>query len=374
VGLAGVLCCAPLAGVLFAEQAPNPTPADAAKSKDAIKAEKRQAALEGLEQQMRYASATERKRAIRRVTRLEAEEQPPFLKLLDEFARDDLDYSVREASLRTMGKAKYEAGLPTMVAALKDERREVVLAAIAALDALESPEARTPLAELLKTADFTESDPMIGAAIRLLGKLKYREIAPFLKEKAAAESTQNAARLAIVLFFGASGADDMNSYLVDLVQDDDAEIITRAYAVNSIGKLKNKANAPALREELDKIRNLANPRERARFSSLKLQLLTALVRLGDDSVDQELLAAARDDDARVRVRAIVQLGEARLEKARPLLRYIIDHDASKGARQAATKALKQINGESPDGADDSAMEDQDSPDDEPKSDAGEAGD
>ncbi len=298
---------------------------------------------------MRYAVATERKRAIRRVLRLKTEEQPPFLKLLDEFARDDLDHSVRETSLRTLGKAKYAAAEPTMIAALKDPRREVVLAAISGLGALESQGAKAPLAEHLKNADFTESDPTIGAAIRLLGELKHRELAGFLKEKAEADTTDSAARLAIVLYFGRAGAVEMGGYLLEIVQDDDAEVITRSYAVNSIGKLEDKTKAPALREELDKIRNLANPRERARFSALKLQLLTALVRLGDDSVEKELLAAARDDDARVRVRAIAQLGEARLEKARPLLQYIIDHDASKGARQAAKKALKQIDGEDSDG-------------------------
>ncbi|MCR9143465.1 MAG: HEAT repeat domain-containing protein [bacterium] len=301
---------------------------------------------------MRYAAASERKRAIRRITRLKPEEQESFLKLLDEFAREDLDPSVREASVRTMGKAKYKAGTKTIVASLGDERREVRLAAISALSELESDEAKAPLADLLKQADFTESDPTLGAAIRLLGKLKHKEIAPFLKEKAEAESTETAVRLAIVLYFGRAGAVEMNDYLMSLVHDDDAEVITRAYAVNSVGKLKEKSRVPGLREELDKIRSLANPRERARFSALKLQLLTALVRLGDDSVEKELLAAARDDDARVRVRAIGQIGEARMEKARPLLQYIIDYDASKGARQAAIKALKLIDGDGEDEDDD----------------------
>lgn len=313
--------------------------------KDAAKAEKRKTALVGLENQMRYASASERKGAIRRIPRLKPEELPPFLKLLDEFAREDLDYSVREASLRTLGQAKHEPSIDTMIGALKDDRREVVLAAIAALDSIETKKAKAPLSDLLKQSDFTENDPTIGAAIRLLGRLEHRDIAVFLKEKAEDRSTEGALRLAIVLYFGQAGAATMNDYLLEIVQDEDAEIITRAYAVNSVGKLGNKTSTPHLREELDKIRNLANPRERARFSALKLQLLTALVRLGDNSVEAELLAAARDDDARVRVRAIAQIGEARLEKARPLLQYIVDHDASKGARRAATKALKQLDGE-----------------------------
>ena len=313
--------------------------------------QKRAAALANLEKQMRYAAASERKRAMRQVLRLKPEEQPPFLKLLNEFARDDLDYSVREVSLRTLGKAKYTDALDTMVAALKDDRREVVLAAISGLDALESDRAKEPLAALLKEADYTENDASIGAAIRLLGRLKYRELAPFLKEKAMADSTDQALKLAIVLYFGASGATDMNGYLMELVEDEEVDILRRAYATNSVGKLGDKTKVPALREQLENIRSFANPRERARYSPLKLQLLTALVRLGDESVEKELLAAARDDDARVRVRAIAQLGEAKMERARPLLEYIVDHDASIGARRAAKRALKQLDGLDPDAPD-----------------------
>ena len=332
-------------------QAADSTEDAAAKSKKEKEAAKRAAALDGLENQMRFAASSERKRAIRRVPHLKEEEKPRFLKLLDEFAANDLDDSVREVSLRTMGRAKYAAAKPTILKALDDDRAEVVMAAIAALNELKAKEAGAPLGKLLREADFSENQPTTTAAIRLLGRLENKELAGFLKEKAENDATHGEVRLAIVLYFGRAGATEMNGYLMDIVKDEQAEITTRAYAVNSVGKLGVRTVVPDLRGELDKIRNLANPRERARFSALKLQLLTALVRLGDDSVEGELLAAARDDDARVRVRAIGQIAEARMESARPLLKYIVDHDPSKSARAAATKALKKIDG------DDSADED-----------------
>jgi HEAT repeat protein len=249
---------------------------------------------------------------------------------------------------------KHKASVDTFIAALGDSRMEVALAAIAALGDVKSERAGDPLAELVRKADFTTNDPTTTAAIRLLGRLKYRAVSEFLKTKADDQSTHGEVRLSIVLYFGRAGAVDMNDFLVGLVQDEDLEVITRSYAVNSVGKLGQQSSIPALREQLEKIRTLANPRDRARFSPLKLQLLTALVRLGDDSVEKELLAAARDDDARVRVRAIGQIGEARMRDARDLLEYIVSHDPSAGARRAAEKALKQL-----DGAEDESEEDPD---------------
>ena len=346
-----LICAAPLT----AEQAAAPTGPDTTKKTG--DAEQRAAALAGLENQMRYAAASERKRAIRRVPDLKPEEQPPFLTLIDQFAREDLDYSIREVSLRTLGQAKHAASAETMIKALEDDRPEVVLAAIAGLDLLRSDAAKAPLTALLQKADFSENDPTVASAIRLLARLQHREVAEFLKQKAEDKATHGGLRLPIVLYFGQAGAREMNDYLMTIVKDEEAEIITRSYAVNSVGKLGEKKTVPDLRAELDKIRNLPNPRERARFSPLKLQLLTALVRLGDDSVEKELIAAARDDDARVRVRAIAQIGEARMASARPLLEYIVKHDASVGARRAATKALKQLDGtDDSDEAEDPAAE------------------
>ncbi len=310
----------------------------------AKKAEKRKAALEGLLNQVQYAASSERKFAMRKIERLEEDERGPFIEVLRKFAREDLDDTIRGTAIDTLAGLKDEGSAQTFIEALKDDNDRVVLSAVNALNKVRTETAVPHLTELVKKADFTENDPALSSAIRLLGNMEHGAVADFLKDKAEDTATSSEVRLEILLYFGRAKTANMNDYLLEIVRDESAQVISRAYATNSVGKIGNPASAQTLREELDNIRALANKNERARYSAFKMQLLTALVRLGDDSVKKELMAAARDDDPRMRIRAIVELGEARMEEARGLLEYIAKNDASRSARSAAETALKKLDG------------------------------
>ncbi len=336
---------------LLAQTAPPTSPAAAlaaepiatAGGNDASAA--RQGALDALERQIRFAASSERRVGIRKVISLKPEERGRYLPILQELAAKDLDFAVRETCVRVLGELKDASSRPTFIAALKDSHRDVVRAAVSALAREPQADAAPALEELVRAESFTENNQLLVSMINLLGEMKRREMAAFLREKSEDPRTHNEIRLAITLFFGRAGAAEMKDHLVQTVQNEQLDPITRSFAANALGRLGDPSVGAALRGELDKIRSLSNPRERATLSSFKLQLLGALVRLGDESVTEEILAAARDDDGRVRLRAVRQIGEIRLEKARPLLEYIAAHDSGPRIRSAARAALKRLDGE-----------------------------
>ena len=166
----------------------------------------------------------------------------------------------------------------------------------------------------------------------------------FFRTKAADDDTHAEVRNSVVLFFGRVNALETSDFLHKIAADEDAGILTRSYAINSLGRMKQPKSLEPLRKLLKEIRSFKNKSERVRYNVMKLQLYAALIRLGDKSVHKRILAAAKNNDANVRVRAIKQLGEIRLKTARPMLCYKFKHDGSRAVRKAAREAIKSIDG------------------------------
>lgn len=309
------------------------------------KGENREKKLNQLEQMILFDASTERRQGIKKVTTLKENERERFIPILLKLSRKDLDPFVREASLRALTDMKIKSGEETYINALNDEKEDVRRIALNALSAIDSKKG-DPVFELIKKEEFKTHSRTIGSAIRLLGKMKYSPAVPFLKEKADDPQTQNEHRGSIILYFGNVGAKEMTDYLVTTASDDAEEMTIRSYAVNALGKLGDSSVIAKLKKIYDTIRVQKNKQERAKYSSLKLQLITALLRLGDDSVEDELIASAKDDDANVRYRAITQIGSIKLTAARELLEYKSKHDPSTRVKSAAKKALEKLEGKS----------------------------
>lgn len=331
--------------------APTPAPAGGAPSAPLQTEEQRKKAeedratrLTALERQIRWAPSSERKAGIRHVKTLNETERPRFIPILMEYAAKDLDYTIRENCLRTLADMSAREAEDVYVAALADANRDVLRAAVYALTRVQTPKALTAFDELLKKEDYTTNNQVLISIINLIGEMKHKTPAALLREKAEATDTHNEVRLAITLYFGRAGVTEMQDYLLKTLQNDQLDATTRGFAANSIGRLGDVSHSAALKAELEKIRALSNPRDRANLSPFKLQLLSALARLGDPSVEPELFAAARDDDARVRLRAVRQISDLKLETARALLEYIAEKDSSAPTRRAAKAGLEKLNG------------------------------
>ena len=304
----------------------------------------RAAALDRLEAQIRYANSEQRKYAIGRVSTLSEEEQPRFIAIIREAAAGDLDPGVRQKCLMVLSDLEDAGSLSVFLDALDDTNRDVVRAGLTGLAVLKKPETAGAVADFVRAEDFTENNQVLIQAIRLLTDLKHAEISSFFDERMDDERTHPELRLSILLYYGGAGISGARERLRAVLSDEEAGVQSRAYAVNSLGKLGSPEDVAVLQEELGHIRDIPDANERARLSPLKLQLITALVRLGDETVADEILAAARDDSAMVRLRAVQQIVDARLVRARPMLEYMSEHDPSRSVKAAATRALEELNG------------------------------
>jgi len=312
-------------------------------NEDQKKKENRKKYLKSLKKSILYDSSTERRNSILKIKSLEKNEKDDFVPVLKKLAIEDLDYFVRESCVRTLGEMDRHDAENVFIQALNDSKSDVKRAAIKSLSKIESKQS-APVYEMIKKEDFTEYSNLLTSSIRLLGKMKYSEAAPFLKDKSMEPEIHKENRRAILLYFGLAEVGNMKDFLLDIAKDDAEEISFREYAVNSLGKINEKSVISDLHTIYEEIRSLNNKQERVKYSRMKLQIIAALIRLGDNSVEPEIMAAARDDDPNIRVKAVRQMGEMKLESARDLLEYKAEHDQSTNVKKEAKKALSRLDG------------------------------
>ena len=294
--------------------------------------------------QMRFSVSTERRQAIQRIPSLEKDEQAQTFPVLLSQATADSDPLVREASLRMLGRLKHEPAVPILIKALEDDHSEILEAAIGAIGNMKAAAAGPKLLELIRKRSLHERNDTNDSIIRALGTIKHAPAKEHFRKMAQAKETHEQTRQSILLFFGDLKDRDARDILLKIVADQEQPVLSRAYAANAIGRIGNAPDSARLQKILSEIRAMRNGVERAKLSGLRLQLISALIRLGDRGVEEELYAAARDDDVSVRARAIKQLGELKLSAARPLLCFKYKHDPSPAVRRTARRAIKLLDG------------------------------
>ncbi|MCE9599215.1 MAG: HEAT repeat domain-containing protein [Spirochaetia bacterium] len=301
--------------------------------------EKRKAQLESLKQRIMFSSSSDRRNEIRRVRSLDESEQKEFIPMLVKMATEDLDPAVRESSMRILSEMKAKEAEPAFLAGLKDKQDDVQLAAISGIRELELKSGGEPLAAMMKTLDAKKDVGKFTAIIRTLGAMEYKADLPFLIAKAEDSETHEEIRRAAVLYLGDVKATEGREYLTKLAKNDEKDADLRAYAVNSLGRMKEPTAIPLIKEILENIRNQKNPKERIRMSRLRYQGMIALMRLGDRSMIPEIMSAAKDDDPSVRLRAVRQLGEMKVAEAKDLLAYKAKYDDNARVKKAAQQAI-----------------------------------
>ena len=267
--------------------------------------------------------------------------------MLRKLLTGDSDPLLREAVAALLGKLKDKGAEDPLILSLKDESDDVRMAAVRALVKLESTRSENGLSELVRKQDFAKKSNLLEATVRALGKLKFKKPLPVLRARLKDEATHHEVKLVILLYLGDVKDDGSYDYLLKTARDDDARPQARAYAANSLGRLGNKKAISPLRGILKELRKEKNSRKKARYSQLKIQITAALIRLGDNSVYGELVSASRDDDPAVRARAVRQMGDMKLKKARELLCFKYRNDVSRKVRGAAKKAIYKIDGRKP---------------------------
>lgn len=292
-----------------------------------------------------FAASSERKRAIERVVSLHERDQQRYIEILEKLAIEDLDPGIRKEAVDTLGQIGSPTSENIYFESLKSTNEDIRRSAVRAIQRNEIEAAIPLLMEMLEEKDFSENSILTGNIIRTLGTLEARDSVSFLEERARDYSTDQELRNIIVLFFGEIEAEAARTYLGEIVSDEGEDLTLREYAANSLGRIGNRDDILLLDEILKSIREIPSSSERAVHNRLRLQLITALVRLGDTEVQTELFAAANHDDSNMRLRAVQQIGELNLESAIEMLEYKEQYDQSPAVRKAAEEALLKIRGE-----------------------------
>lgn len=326
----------PLAAEAFEKTAAAP-----AASPDARKAEQHRKNLERMQEELRYGHSKLRHLTLKKVEQLEEGDQAIFHDMIVEFARGDLDYTVKAACLGVIGRLDIEAGRPVLIDAVKDKNEDVRRASIRSIAHLEYAPAAPAIMEMIKEEDFKENNTLLISAIHTLARLKHDDTA-FFKQKAEDQDTHAEIKQTIALYFGSVGSQTSKDSLVKWMRDEDERPLVRAYAANSLGKLGDASAIPPLKETLEEIHGLTNPRQRAQLGRLRLNAMMALLRLGEKSVEKEVLAMARDNDANVRLNTVKQMGDLKLREGLESLKYMADRDPSRSVKLAARRAVKAM--------------------------------
>lgn len=300
----------------------------------------REDALSKLEKQIQYANASERRIGMRKIKKFKASEQKRYIPIIEKIITEDPDPSIRYAAVDLLGQMESVSNFDVLLTALEDRNSLVVSAAVNALRRHKAEAAGPPIAKKIQDEDFKTNNQLLISMINFLGKQKFKNSATFLVSKLKDSETHGEIKRAILLYIGKARIIEQKDELVKILQDENAEIGTRAFAANALGHMGDKSIIEALQEELKKIEKLPDSKTRASFNRLKSQTIFALLRLGDKSVSKYILAQARDDDVRLRIQATRKISELKLEEGRAHLEYMSLNDPSDKVQKAAKKALE----------------------------------
>lgn len=291
---------------------------------------------------MKFGTGNERREAMHAIVEFK-ERDPELIKYVAEIMTRDPEQSLRNSAIKALVKMEIKTEADNYISLLKDENEDMVLQSVFALKQLEIQKGIIPLLDLLQKSDMKKNDNLTVAIIEALGALdKNQQSYNFLKDQF--KNTENNAqiRAAIALYFGSSIAKNAELLLLDSANDKKEEITIRCYAINSLGKLNSKPAIPHLKKILDDLKKENSKGSSRQNQTLKIYALSALVKLGDSSIKDELFSFARDDDPVVRLRAIKFLEDINDPDVVDLLEYKAKRDPSNKVQAAATKALAKL--------------------------------
>lgn len=302
---------------------------------------------------IQYLNNKERIYTIKSLDKLSKEDKKKFFEPLAKIALEDRDPIIKEVSLSFLSEnfADCELCIESYKKNLYHSEEKVKLQALKGIENLKIKDLEKEFLELLKQSDFSENSIFLSACIRTLGVLEYNqnEISEFLKQQYENSSTDKELKRAILLYAGNS----KNKNFIDLLEkaiENSEDIYIQSYGINAIGKIYSLLSLEEQSKVKEKIKKIYNeilnnpdPKERAKYTLLKQQIMLTLIRLKDDSLKEEIKAMALDDDANTRKKAIEYIEELELKEFKELLEIKYKFDPSRSVKKEAERVLKKWN-------------------------------
>ncbi len=294
-----------------------------------------------IELTIKYGNSEQVRRAIEQIFTLPEDDQKaliPELKKLFE-SRDIL---IRAKLGIMVSRVKWNDLDEKVIPFLEEKNRDVFFNALTAIEKKKIASALPVIEKLIRESDFAENDNKLQDMLRTAGKLGAREINSLLMEKLMGEQTHAENKNVILVYFSdiKYNQQTLLDYLVKNLEDPEISLTHKRYIAYAMGKLKIPNAREILTKELKKIDDIEDIDEKKKYRLFRMQIINSLIELGDKDVEKILMDMAKDDDDAIRIRAINQIAELKIESARDMLEFKVKYDSSIAVINAAKEALK----------------------------------
>lgn len=300
--------------------------------------------IERFRQILKYGNSQQVRESLVKIMRLSEEEQKSLLPELKELTQSR-DAMVQRRLVEAIGSFSFSDLDEHLTQTLDHKSDEVFFATCAAIEKKKPPSAAEKIKQKIQESDFTQAGNKIPDLLRALAVYPPSpEMSGFLMEKLKDKNTFSDYRNQILRYFALSKFQnpDLNSLILEIIQNEEESITLQSYAVYAAGELNLKEIKETLLNRLEKIDNIVDVDEKKKYSRLRLQLISALIKLEAEGVDKILFEMARDDDETVRLRAIRQLGQFKRPEVKELLKFKAENDTSPRVQKEAQKILENF--------------------------------
>ncbi len=300
-------------------------------------------ALGRMRQVLRFGNSQQVREILLRVPKLTEDEQRDLLPELKALTKSK-DAMIQRRLIEAIGMAAFSDLDDHLSEALDHPNDDVFFAACGAIEKKKPQTARDKVAEKLRQSDFSTPNNKTPDLVRAMSAYRDEQMSQFLLDKLKDPSTTPDFKNQILRYFSVVKIENsaLHEYIAELIKDEGAGISVRSYAVYAAGELKIFALKDELTALLEKIDGITDPDEKKKYSRLRLQVITSLLKLEAENVEQILFDMARDDDETVRLRAVRQLGQFNRPEILELLEFKAKFDTSLRVQREAKKALEAL--------------------------------
>ncbi|MCS6983961.1 MAG: hypothetical protein NZM25_02385 [Leptospiraceae bacterium] len=299
--------------------------------------------IERFRQILKYGNSQQVRETLVKLTRLSTDEQKSLLPELKELTQSR-DAQIQRRLVEAIGSFSFSDLDEHLAVALGHPSDDVFFAACAAIEKKKPPSASMKIIEKIKEADFTQAGNKIADLLRSLAAYQTSDLDSFLMEKLRDKNTYPDYRNQILRYFAVTKSKhpELPTVVKELSESEEESLTLRSYAVYAAGELGYRNLKDLLLQILMKIDNITDSDEKKKHARLRLQLISALIKLEAENIDKLLFEMARDDDETVRLRAIRQLSQFPRENVKELLRFKASYDTSPRVQKEAQKILEKM--------------------------------
>jgi len=309
--------------------------------------------VERIRMVFKYGNSSQIRESFTKMGSLKEDEQKSLVPEIRDLLKSN-DVLIQKSIVQMVGDVKWNDLDDEVVKFLESDEDTVVTTTANTLRKKNIQSAIPVLREKLSKADYTVTDNHINDLINAYAGFKDPSLQDFMFEQLKKPEVLSIYKVFILKYLSAlDGADDeVKKYLLEVVENEKEDIRLRSNAVRALGNLNYDPARELFRATLEKIDSFTDLNKKREYFPLRLELISALVKLKDENVKILLIQMTRDDDELVRLRAIRRLADFKSNEFIDLLEYKIKYDSSLAVQKEAKKALEIIRGKSTDNSDD----------------------